>query len=159
MTDLRKDLVLGLVLLAAGAGWSALAWATLSPGFGGGDIGPRAFPLAFGVILMGLSALFIANTLGRDTGGAAAKEGSASILWGPALLLLLEIAVYGALLEKIGFVLATPLLVLAVLGANLKIRGPLTLAAMAAGLTAGCWLVFGKLLGIYLPGGTWVDLG
>ncbi|WP_171060544.1 tripartite tricarboxylate transporter TctB family protein [Poseidonocella sp. HB161398] len=158
MTGSRKDLVLGSVLFALGAAWSWAAWTTLSPGFGGGDIGPRAFPLAFGGLLMGLSALFLGVTLSRD-GAAAAEAEEERILWGPALLLMAEIGLYGALLERIGFLLATPLLVLAVLALNLKVRRPAVLIGMAAGMTLGCWLLFGQLLGIYLARGSWINLG
>jgi hypothetical protein len=40
----------------------------------------------------------------------------------------------------------------------LRIRAPLKVAAMSLGLAIGCYLVFGKLLGTYLPPGTWITI-
>jgi hypothetical protein len=70
-----------------------------------------------------------------------------------------EIALYGYLLEKIGFVLATPIVVLLVMIVSLRVRSIPKLLGMSLGLTVGCWLIFKKILGIYLANGIWLNLG
>jgi len=56
-------------------------------------------------------------------------------------------------------VLATPAIVLLVMLVNLRVRSVTKLLAMALGLTVGCWLIFEKVLGIYLANGIWMNIG
>jgi putative tricarboxylic transport membrane protein len=166
MTDTSKDIVLGFILLAVGLVWSLLVWSTIPPAFEDGSIGPRAFPLVLGVLLIGMSGLMLYFTASRrrkmptTTAPTGPTFGTyREIKWGHALLLVAEICAYGFLLEKIGFLLATPPIVLAVMVINLRILSPRKLVGMALGLTVGCWLIFQKLMGIYLATGTWINLG
>ncbi len=163
MTNRTQDIVLGATLVALAAIWTWLVIDTIPPGFGDGEIGARAFPLAFGLILLALASLLLLRLFmaSRQDGGTTDTELNEpeSLKWGAALLLLVEIALYGFLLEKIGFVLATPMIVLLVMTLNLGIRSVRKLAAMSLGLTVGCWLIFEKVLGIYLANGTWLNIG
>lgn len=166
MTNTGKEYVLSFVLFAVGIVWVALVWSTIPPAFDEGTVGPRAFPLALGLILLGLTALLFFFTATRRqrrpniaTPSGAEVPDSRKIEWLPALVLTAEICVYGYLLDKIGFLLATPLMVLAVMLLNLRIRSPRRLLGMSLGLTIGCWLIFQKVLGIYLATGTWINLG
>ena len=77
----------------------------------------------------------------------------------PAALLLIEISAYGYLLKTIGFVIATPIVVLFVMFINLRIRSVKMLLGMSIGITLICWLIFEKALGIYLANGSWINLG
>lgn len=166
MTDTGKDYVLSFVLLAVGIVWVALVWSTIPPAFDEGTVGPRAFPLTLGIILVVLTAilLFFTVTRSRLKPKSIAPSGEViseyrSIQWLPALLLTAEIVAYGVLLEKIGFLLATPIVVFTVMALNLRIRSPKRLLGMSLGLTVGCWLIFQKVMGIYLATGTWINLG
>jgi len=38
-------------------------------------------------------------------------------------------------------------------------RSPLRIGAMSVGVTFACWLIFGKILGVYLATGSWINLG
>jgi len=166
MTDHQKDIVLSIVILLLAATWTWLVVSTIPPGFGDGDIGPRAFPLAFGLILLALAAiLFVSSwTSGRAKPGVLGLPDETKtsltqkIHWLAAVLLLGEIVLYGFLLEKIGFLLATPVVVVLVMALNLRIRSVRHLLGMSLGLTLACWLIFEKLLGIYLATGTWINL-
>lgn len=164
MTNRAQDTVLGAALFALAAVWTWLVIDTIPPGFGDGEIGARAFPLAFGLILLALAALLLVRQYmmpsDKSEGSADAEMPEFGRLkWGAALLLLAEIALYGFLLEKIGFVLATPVIVLLVMVLNLRVRSVTKLLAMSLGLTVGCWVIFEKVLGIYLANGTWMNIG
>ncbi len=164
MTNRAQDIVLGVTLVVLAAIWTWLVIDTIPPGFGDGEIGARAFPLAFGIILLALAALLLVRLAMRSnanrTGPTDAELSEpTSLKWGAALLLLVEIGLYGFLLEKIGFVLATPVIVLLVMFVNLRVRSVTKLLAMSLGLTVGCWVIFEKVLGIYLANGTWMNIG
>ncbi|MGC1427872.1 MAG: tripartite tricarboxylate transporter TctB family protein [Albidovulum sp.] len=166
MTNRAQDTVLGVVLVLIAGCWTWLVIATIPPGFGDGEIGPRAFPLAFGIIVIALAGLLLLRVfLGVKDGDATSGFDDAEIrnarrfYWLPALVVLGEIALYGFLLEKIGFVLATPIVVLLVMTVSLRVRSVPKLLGMSLGLTVGCWLIFEKILGIYLAHGTWLNLG
>ncbi|WP_212526067.1 tripartite tricarboxylate transporter TctB family protein [Actibacterium sp. MT2.3-13A] len=166
MTDRRKDTVFSCVMFLLAGAWTWQVLSTIPPGYGDGDIGPRAFPLAFGLILLALAALLFVTSWPPDredlcvvAPGGKEVQLSQKIHWLPSALLLGELVLYGFLLEKLGFLIATPVVILLVMMLNLRIRSLRRLFGMSLGLTLGCWLVFEKLLGIYLASGTWIDLG
>ncbi|KII11676.1 tripartite tricarboxylate transporter TctB family protein [Phaeobacter sp. S60] len=167
MTNRASDFVLAITLMVLAGVWTWLVVETIPPGFGSGEIGARAFPLAFGIILLALAALLLLHLTvssddpGAGHGGQAAtkRRKSRRVKWLPAITLLIEIGLYGILLEKAGFVLATPVIILIVMLVNLRVRSITKLLAMSLGMTAGCWLLFEKVLGIYLANGTWINLG
>jgi len=162
-----REIVLSCTLVLLAGVWTWLVIDTIPPGFGDGEIGARAFPLVFGIILATLSGLLLLRLL-LVKGARAAEDGVSGnsdksaappIRWFHALLVLAEIVLYGFLLEKIGFVLSTPIIVLLVMLVNLRVRSIRKLLGMAFGLTIGCWLVFEKLFGIYMANGIWINLG
>ena len=164
MTNRAHDIVLGATLMVLGAIWTWLVIDTIPPGFGEGEIGARAFPMTFGIILLVLAAILLGRlSLASNPDGEGPTDAEMTepvgLRWVAALLLLVEIALYGFLLEKIGFVLATPVIVLLVMFLNLRVRSLPKLVAMSLGLTVGCWVIFEKLLGIYLANGTWMNVG
>jgi hypothetical protein len=158
-----SDRLAGLALLAIAVSWSGLVYWTIPAG-DGGYIGPRAFPLFLGLILTGLSAAMLFRAFLPKTGKPTEPGENAHIsitglevrLAGGVFLVIIG---YGFLLEKLGFVLATPIMITATLVGVLGLRRPLLIAAIAAGVTIGCWAIFGKLLGVYLPHGSWVSIG
>ncbi|WP_368344467.1 tripartite tricarboxylate transporter TctB family protein [Pelagovum sp. HNIBRBA483] len=166
MTNRVQDAIAAAVLLLLGVCWTWLVVDTIPPGFGDGEVGPRAFPMAFGLILTVFSAILLISRIvsGADTASAETSDdpempSTNRLDWGPALLVLGQIVLYGFLLEKIGFVLATPLVVLLVMIVSLRVRSLRKLIGMSLGLTVGSWLIFEKLLGIYLANGTWLNVG
>lgn len=165
----RRDMAAGATLFVLAVVWTAIVYFSVPTGSG---VGPRAFPLVLGLVLMGLSALLVAANLYKSRKKAVAARnayegdnGSGSeaerIAWRLQLRVLLTvcvaIAIYGYLMQKIGFVVATFLTVMALL-LSLKERRFRVLFGMGLGITLGCWLVFGELLGAYIPRGTWISL-
>lgn len=166
MTNRVPDTWLAVSLLLLGGAWTWLVIDTIPPGMGDGDIGPRAFPLAFGLMLIGLSALLLLRSLGRaarEHAGEPPADPTEPLAERPRILVaigvLVQISAYGYLLTKLGFVLATPLIVLAIMVLTLRVRSIWKLAGMSLGLTLGCWVIFEKVLGIYLANGSWLNLG
>jgi len=165
MRAVHRDQIVGTLLLAFGVVWTGVVYLTVSPGFGDG-IGPRAFPLGLGVLLVFLSALLLISGFRKTRAQAEeapedATETDGFTEKGRAELRMVAsvfavIVAYGFLMEKIGFEIATVLTVTASMWLVLGIRKPTVIAAMAIGLAGGCWLVFGKILGAYLPPGTWL---
>lgn len=163
MAEQKRNYVLGFLLLILSLVWTWLVIDTIPPGFGEGDIGPRAFPLLFGLCLGFLSVLLLLKSflskLIDPSKHSLANEYQSVIHWLPAALLLIEISAYGYLLKTIGFVIATPIVVLFVMFINLRIRSVKMLLGMSIGITLICWLIFEKALGIYLANGSWINLG
>lgn len=166
MRAARLDQITGYLLLAFAAAWVLAVWQTVPAGTPG-TVGPRAFPLGLGVFLGVLALVLLASGYWKaahqsaDDVGETGAEGDASAgLLYPRLVfsIFLVIVAYGFLMEKAGFILATLVIVSVMVGVVLKIRNPITIVGMAVGLAFGCWLVFGKILGAYLPPGTWLSL-
>jgi hypothetical protein len=63
---------------------------------------------------------------------------------------------YAFLLEKVGFLFATPIVVVLAMAGILRVRNWLLVIALAGGLTATCWMFFVWLLKAPLPRGLWL---
>lgn len=163
MTDHKRNYVIGFLLLILSVVWTWLVIDTIPAGFGEGDIGPRAFPLMFGLCLGGLSVLLLLKSLlngpKSETEHSLTAGYQLAIHWLPAALLLIEISAYGYLLKTVGFVIATPIVMLFVMAVNFRIRSPKMLLGVSIGTTLACWLIFEKAIGIYLANGSWINLG
>ncbi|SIO48446.1 Tripartite tricarboxylate transporter TctB family protein [Rhodovulum sp. ES.010] len=160
----RQDVIAGSVLLLFAVAWTVAVWLSVPPGFDG--VGPRAFPLWLGVGLGVLSALLLAKGLRgayppdevADPDERPAAPVSTGLRLGLVVAVCAIIAGFGFLMQKIGFVPATVLTVAATLVFVLGERRPLVVGGMAFGIAFGAWLAFGKLLGAYMPPGTWISL-
>jgi hypothetical protein len=154
-TALRSRIA-GIVLLATALVWIVLVCQTITPGESG-EVGPRAFPLFFGYVLAGLSLILLVQGF-RPAAGSAEDEPdkAAAALPGEWIAVVIAVGgliIYGMLLEPFGFIPSTAFMVAVIMFFGLGIRSPVLLAGMAAGLSLGSYLVFGKLLGTYLPPG------
>lgn len=157
MASAVRDRITGLILLAVAAGWIGLVYATIPPAEAT-PVGPRGFPLVLGLALGVLSLLLVLRSLQSsaepETEGERPQPGEVfSVVASVAAIVL-----YGLLLEPLGFLPATVLIVAAMMVVIVRILHPLVVAAMALGLALGCYLVFGKLLGTYLPPGTLISI-
>ncbi len=159
-----QDRIVGLVLLTFAVAWVVIVYRTIPTLAGEGEYGPRDFPMVFGIALAVCSLLMIAGSFSRDAGadaGTEAGDTSAGVdrkeVLGVAWTFL-SILIYGFAMEKVGFLVATPLLVTAILYFLLRVRSVAFLAAFAIGLTVGTYIIFNKFLGAYLPPGTWFTL-
>ena len=140
--------------------WIWLVTTTIRTGFGDGDIGPRAFPLMLGVVLAGLSVLLMVRFYLAGAGPAepSQDEDSPHFSVVPALVVLGEILLYGFLLQKVGFLLATTAIVLFIMLFSLRRRSLKMIVGVTLGVPIGAWLIFEKLLGIYLANGSLLNL-
>ena len=158
MSSSVRDRITAAVLLAVALAWIILVFWTIEPSQGS-NAGPRAFPLFFGVALAALSLAllaqsFLSGAVSNDADRETAMPSEATAV----VATIGSIVSYGALLEPLGFIPSTTLIVAAMMILVLRIRAPLTVAAMSLGLAIGCFLIFGKLLGTYLPPGTWITI-
>ncbi|MFY0690507.1 MAG: tripartite tricarboxylate transporter TctB family protein [Paracoccaceae bacterium] len=159
-TERRQDILAGSLLMIFAILWVGVVWSTVPVDEG---VGPRAFPLWLGVALAVLSMLLLLKGL-RGTYPPEeddyATEPPVSL---PFRLTLVAtvcgiIAVYGFLMQTIGFMPATVLTVMATLIFALGERRPLVVIGMGLGIAVGVWAAFGQLLGAYMPPGTWITL-
>ncbi len=154
MSESLRNRISGAVLLAVALVWLVLVYRTIAPSQGT-EAGPRAFPLFFGYVLAVLSLLLLlqsfrpAAELTQDSTVPAMLPGELTAV----VMTIGSLVVYGMLLEPFGFIPSTAFVVAAMMVFVLRVRSLLTVAGMAIGLSLGCYLVFGKLLGVYLPPG------
>ena len=155
MSETLRSRISGIVLLAIALVWIVLVYQTIAPGQGG-EVGPRAFPLFFGYVLAGLSLLLLLQSFRPPPDADGELDAPAAALPGEWLAVAITVGglvVYGMLLEPFGFIPSTAFMVAVLLVFGLRIKSPVMIGGMAIGLSLGCYLVFGKLLGTYLPPG------
>jgi putative tricarboxylic transport membrane protein len=158
MSSRARDRITGAVLLAVALVWITLVFQTIEPGEGAAA-GARVFPLFFGLVLALLSlAVLVRAVLGFDAAEEPVAEAVGPSETTSVLATIGCLAGYAFLLEPLGFILSTVVAVAVIMVFLLRIRAPLTIAAMSLGLAIGCYIVFGKLLGTYLPPGTLVSI-
>lgn len=165
VTSGRRDVIVGAILLAFAVVWTVTVYQTVPAGRGLG-VGPRAFPLYLGGALVVLSALLLLSGLregGRTSAGEDDDAPEAMPLTGWPLVRILGsvtgiMIAYGFLMQRVGFLIATAVIVAVTLWFAIGVRKPLLVAGMAIGIPAGCWIAFGKVLGAYMPTGTWIPL-
>ena len=136
-----SDRLFALAWLAFCAAAAWLAWKIDAP-FSYEPIGPRAFPL----LLAGGMAACAAWLMARPDREPAWPRGAAC---GKAFALVTAFLAYAFLFEWLGFPLSTALVTVAV--GRLFDGGWKALAAGGAGLGAGLWYFFDKLLDVTLP--------
>ncbi|WP_114965736.1 tripartite tricarboxylate transporter TctB family protein [Alkalilacustris brevis] len=161
----RRDLIFGSLLLAFSVVWTGTVYFTVPVGRGVG-VGPQAFPLYLGASLIGLSALLLLNAWfakgqAMDVPDDEEPDMVPIAGWPLARLIVsvcLVIMAYGYLMQSAGFVIATMLVVAFTLWVVVGVRRPVLVVGMSVGITAVSWLVFGQILGAYIPRGTWISL-
>lgn len=157
---MRSDRWLGPLLSALSLGWLALAYLYIPASNVPGEPGPRAFPnmLGYALLTLGL-AMTASGFLGRHKAAPAPADGDASsplkhelrIVLGTFGLLLL----YAFLMEKTGFLVSTPTVLVLGMAGILRMRNWRFIALMSIGTTLVCWIVFAVLLRVPLPRGSW----
>jgi len=143
-----SDRITGLLLLLATAWYGTIAW-NIPTSFFSDPLGSRAFPL-FVTALLGPLALYL--TLRRPTERVVWP---ARASWPPLLVATLIFVFYALALPTLGFFVANTL-VFASLG---LIFGARLWQAAVSGVVASAtlYLLFGVLLDLYLPTGTWLE--
>jgi Tripartite tricarboxylate transporter TctB family len=113
-------------------------------------MGPGYFPIALGSLLAIFGIVSIARSFIRP------GEAITAFAWRPAALVLGATALFGLLLERLGVLVALPLLILVGALASRNSRLDMTSIAALVGLVTFCIVVFVKGLGVPMPLiGTW----
>jgi len=159
MTEVFRDRLLGVVLMAVAIAWLAASRYTIPEGYSGSFFGPRAFPNALGFLLLLLSVILVAQTFSKKTATDDGEEEELECkptfqqeLWATLVTFGFLISYFVAL-PIFGFVLTTTLIIAIFLVFVLGKRSIPLIICMPLGFSIGLWLLMGKLLGVYLPTG------
>ena len=139
------DVIGGLLLLFIG-GWAIVGGIKLHLGTVS-EPQPGFFPFWGGVVLAGLSGILLFQALSGRSKGAEAF----GAIWRP-LIMIIGLIVYVAVLDTLGYVIATIVLsviLLRVLGT----RKWWVLAVAGLIIAFGSYILFARLLNVTLPGG------
>jgi hypothetical protein len=113
-------------------------------------MGPGYFPIALGSLLAIFGIVSIARSFIRP------GEAITAFAWRPLALVLGATALFGLLLERLGILVALPLLILVGALASRNSQLDMTSIAALVGLVTFCIVVFVKGLGVPMPLiGTW----
>jgi putative tricarboxylic transport membrane protein len=160
MSPSKSDRLAGGILLAVALVWTAGAYWSIPGGAGGGQIGPRGFPLGMGILLALLALALIGSSyLARENEATEAK-GPPIARWAEIWALTATfgfLGVYVLLLDLFGFLISTIVAVAAFLVIALDKRSPRQIAIISLGLAFGIWLILDKAMGVYLPRGSIID--
>lgn len=115
--------------------------------------GPGYFPMILSVIMAILGAIVIFTSLTIEVEGG---DPIGDIAWRPLLVIVGAIVLFGVLLPRLGMILTTPILIVAVSFAGRQFKWTGVLIASAV-LTVFCWLVFIKGLALTIP--LWPAIG
>ena len=149
----KIDRTLGLILVLVALVWLWLAFAYIPGPRSPGETGPRGFPVLLGVVLAVLGAAMSLSARASDVEPIAPLTRSEATLAGGTIALL---TLYAFLLERAGFLIATPVAIALAMWALVRVRRAALIAALAIGFTVSCWTIFDLLLGTPLPRGSWV---
>ena len=141
----ERDFWSGLMFLAVGIGF---AWGANFYSFGtSARPGPGYFPFGLGVLLalLGALVLFKALTIETEDGD---KVGH--FPWRPLFVILGSVALFGAMLPRLGLVISLPVLVVVSSLASDEF-GWKAAVINAIVLTAMSWLIFVKGLSLTIP--------
>jgi hypothetical protein len=155
---MRMDRWLGPGLALLALIWLWLVYQYIPGARVDSEPGPRAFPVVLGATLLGIALIISFAAWFRKTAKAPATTVDSvsgretRIVAGTFLLLVF----YAFVMEKLGFLIATPLTVMLVMTLLLGMRRWAFMLLFSAGITAACWLFFIKLLETPLPRGLWL---
>lgn len=141
----QRDFWSGMMFLGVGI---AFAWGATWYSFGSSARpGPGYFPFGLGVImaLLGAAILFESLTIETEDG-----EPVGTIPWKPLIVIIVSVAIFGAMLPRLGMLISLPVLVMVASWASDEFSWKATVIS-AVVLTAGSWLVFVKGLNLTIP--------
>jgi hypothetical protein len=135
-------LALGLAVVLIGRNYAQGHAARMGPGY---------FPTVLGSILL----LFGAASVGRSF--VRRGEAIGAIAWRPLLLVLGATVLFGLLLERVGLLIALPVLIVVAAMGSRHSRADLPSILALVGIVTFCALVFVKGLGVPMPLiGSWI---
>lgn len=155
---MRLDRWLGPCITLLALIWLWLAYTYIPGARGEGEPGPRAFPIVLGATLLGLGLIISFSAWLHKTRKppAVPVKAVSSRETGIVAATFLLLVLYAFVMDKLGFLIATPLAILLAMRVLLAMREWRFMLLFAAGVTATCWLFFVKLLETPLPRGLWL---
>lgn len=145
---MTSEMVTGAVTLALGVVIAVAAHRIADPGMD--SIGPGTFPFALGVIIAVCGVAIMLVALKRTP----PKEREEPIRWHVVWTAFALLFAYSFALAYLGFLLATVVLVPALLILLGTRRAAMRIALSALVVSGAVFLIFGTLLGVDLPTGT-----
>lgn len=143
----RADLLIGLGLLVFAVVYFQQSFA-ITRGFASDRLGPAFFPRLLALVLAGLALILIM----RAVSGRSDPTPPPVMRLGVFVGILVLMVAYAVALPWAGFLLATPLLLAAVIRL-LGLRAWLTLGGTAVGVTLVLYFAFARVLHVLLPMG------
>ena len=141
----ERDFWSGLMFIAVGIGF---AWGATTYSFGtSARPGPGYFPFGLGVLLAVLGGMVLFKSLTFEVEGGD-KVGA--IAWRPLIIIVGSVAIFGALLPRLGMFITLPLLVLMSATASEEFHWKDALIN-AVVLTVGSWVIFIYGLKLTIP--------
>lgn len=132
----EKDFWSGLMFIAVGVGF---AWGATIYNFGtSARPGPGYFPFGLGVLLAVLGAMVLFTSLTIEVEGGD-KIGPWA--WRPLGVIVFSVALFGALLPRLGMFISLPLLIIMSAAASTEFHWKDALIN-AVLLTVFCWVIF-----------------
>lgn len=162
MNEHVRDRIVGAVLVVSAAAWCIVVWTTVPNGYGDAVVGPRDVPLWLGICLGVLSLALIGRSYlggasaasGADEEPDAAASPDRKSEWWAIGVVAGSLIAYALFMEWFGFVVATVVVVFALLRFALGVRSLPVLLGMSLSMSFGVYFVMGSLMGVYLPHGT-----
>jgi len=145
----QKDFWSGLMFVVMGLGFAAGA---TNYNFGSSARpGPAYFPFGLGILLAVLGTLILFKALSVESEGG---DPVGAIAWKPLGLIVLSVAIFGAVLPRLGMFISLPILILisSLAGDEFKLKDVVINSVV---LTIGSWAVFIKGLALVIP--LWPD--
>lgn len=160
MAEHIRDRIVGVALMAFAVVWCAVVWMTVPNAYGGAVVGPRDMPLWLGFSLGLLALALIGRSYISEAPAPVLKEARSSppperkSEWLAGGVVAVSVVTYALFMEWFGFVVATVVVVFALLRFGLGVRSLPLLFGMSLSLSFGVYFVMGWLMGVYLPHGT-----
>lgn len=137
----QRDALSGALLFALGC--CAALYAQAQYEFGSlFRIGPGFFPTVLGVLLAGCGAAMVFKAWWTKD-----PERGPSFAWRPFLLVVVSIALFALLIERLGLIITTFILVWVTAAADTGMQR-FHRIALGVGLSLLCWLIFILVLGL-----------
>lgn len=160
---MRSNRFLGPLLSVLSVVWLWLCYAFIPASNTPGEPGPQAFPIMLGCALLLLGLGITASDFSRkpDATAAPAKTSANDKATPVAHELRIVLGTFGVLLlyaflmDKLGFLVSTLLVLVLTMAGLLRMRRWAFVAKMSVGTTLVCWLIFVVLLRVPLPRGSW----
>lgn len=146
---MNSDIIVGIFSAALSAAYLVAAW-LLPDAAIGSPMAPKYFPLGVGAMALVFSLLLLSRGVKRGYVAKKGKQPDAGY-WVLIAGLIACCLAYAAILERIGFLVSTPLFLGAMLFLVNGVKGWLTNVIVALVFSFSLWYIFTKIFLFTLP--------